>query len=55
MTTVNKLLGKKNNTIYSVCSTDVVEKVLTLMRDHRVRAILVIDDGSLVGIISQGD
>jgi len=55
MTTVNKLLGKKNNTIYSVCSTDVVEKVLTLMRDHRVRAILVIDDGNLVGIISQGD
>jgi CBS domain-containing protein len=26
-----------------------------LMRDHRVRAILVIDDGNLVGIVSQGD
>jgi len=25
------------------------------MRDHRVRAILVIDDGKLVGIVSQGD
>ena len=25
------------------------------MRDHRVRAILVIDDGNLVGIVSQGD
>jgi CBS domain-containing protein len=25
------------------------------MRDHRVRAILVVDDGNLVGIVSQGD
>ena len=25
------------------------------MRDHRVRAIPVIDDGNLVGIVSQGD
>lgn len=25
------------------------------MRDNRVRAILVIDDGRLVGIVSQGD
>ena len=55
MTTVSKLLSKKNNTIYSVRSTDAVEKVLTLMRDHRVRAILVIDDGNLMGIVSQGD
>jgi hypothetical protein len=55
MTTVSKLLGKKNNTIYSVRSTDAVEKVLLLMRDHRVRASLVIDDGNLMGIVSQGD
>ena len=55
MTTVSKLLSKKNNTIYSVRSTDAVEKVLMLMRDHRVRAILVIDDGNLMGIVSQGD
>jgi len=35
--------------------SDPVESVLILMRDHRVRAILVIDDGKLVGIVSQGD
>jgi CBS domain-containing protein len=32
-----------------------VEDVLMLMREHRVRAILVVDDGNLVGIVSQGD
>jgi CBS domain-containing protein len=25
------------------------------MRDHRVRAVLVVDDGNLAGIVSQGD
>jgi CBS domain-containing protein len=28
---------------------------LMLMRDNRVRSVLVIDDGVLVGIVSQGD
>jgi CBS domain-containing protein len=55
MTTVKHLIDKKNNTIFSVNSSDPVEKVLILMRDHRVRAALVIDDGNLVGIVSQGD
>lgn len=55
MTTVKQIIAPKNNTIHSVRSTDVVEKVLTLMRDNRVRAILVIDDANLVGIVSQGD
>jgi len=55
MPTVKQVISQKNNTILSVSSTDNVEKVLTLMRDHRVRAILVIDDGHLVGIVSQGD
>lgn len=55
MTTVKQVIEQKNNTIHSVRSTDAVEKVLMLMRDHRVRAILVIDDGNLAGIVSQGD
>lgn len=55
MPTVKQVISQKNNAILSVSSTDSVEKVLTLMRDHRVRAILVIDDGNLVGIVSQGD
>jgi len=55
MTTVQQCLEKKSNTIFSVRSSDPVENVLLLMREHRVRAILVIDDGNLVGIVSQGD
>ncbi len=55
MTTVQQCISQKSNTIFSVRSSDPVESVLILMRDHRVRAILVIDDGNLVGIVSQGD
>jgi CBS domain-containing protein len=55
MTTVKQVISQKDNTIYSVSSSDSVEKVLILMRDHRVRALLVIDDGNLKGIVSQGD
>jgi len=55
MTTVKQLIEKKSNTIFSVRSSDTVDRVLMLMRDHRVRAVLVIDDGVLAGIVSQGD
>ena len=55
MTTVKQCIEKKSNTIFSVNASDPVEKVLILMRDHRVRAIPVIDDGNLVGVVSQGD
>ena len=41
--------------MYFVDSSDDVEKVLVLMRDHTVRSVLVIDSELLVGIISQGD
>ncbi len=55
MTTVKQVIDQKTNIIFSVRSSDTVETVLMLMRDHRVRAILVIDDGVLAGIVSQGD
>ncbi len=55
MTTVKKIIDQKTNNIFSVCSSDTVEDVLKIMRDFRVRAVLVIDDGALMGIVSQGD
>ena len=55
MTTVKQCIEQKSNAIFSVRSSDSVENVLILMRDHRVRAIPVIDGGNLVGIVSQGD
>ena len=55
MTTVKKIIDQKSNTIFSVRSTDSIADVLKIMRDFRVRAVLVIDDGALMGIVSQGD
>jgi CBS domain-containing protein len=55
MTTVKKIIDQKANTIFSVRTSDPVESVLKIMRDFRVRAVLVIDDGALKGIVSQGD
>jgi CBS domain-containing protein len=55
MTTVKQCIDQKNNAIISVSSNDSTEAALKLMRDNRVRAILVIDDKKLTGIVSQGD
>jgi CBS domain-containing protein len=55
MTTVKKIIDQKASAIFSVRTTDPVENVLKIMRDFRVRAILVIDDNELKGIVSQGD
>jgi CBS domain-containing protein len=55
MTSVKQCIDQKTNTIFSVRSSDSVEVALLLMRDNRVRSVLVIDDGVLVGIVSQGD
>jgi CBS domain-containing protein len=55
MTSVKQCIEKKAGTIFSVRSTDSTEKALQLMRDNRVRAILVMDDEALAGIVSQGD
>jgi len=55
MTTVKKCIDQKSKVIFSVHSTDSTVDALKMMRDNRVRAILVIDDARLVGIVSQGD
>ena len=55
MTTVKKIIDQKANTIFSVRTSDPVENVLKIMRDFRVRAVVVIDDNELKGIVSQGD
>ena len=55
MTTVKKIIDQKTKTIFSVRTSDPVEDVLKIMRNFRVRAVLVIDDDELMGIVSQGD
>jgi len=55
MITVKQCIEPKTKAIFSVSSSDSIEQALKMMRDNRVRAILVMDDGQLVGIVSQGD
>jgi CBS domain-containing protein len=55
MTTVKHCIDQKAKTIFSVESSSSTLDALKMMRDSRVRSIMVIDDGRLVGIVSQGD
>jgi CBS domain-containing protein len=55
MSTVKHCLDRKPKIIVSVSPHDKVVKALELMRDKRVRSILVLEDEKLVGIVSQGD
>ena len=55
MPTVRNCLDQKPGRIISVKSDAKVVDALHLMRDNRVRAVLVIDDERLTGIVTQGD
>jgi CBS domain-containing protein len=55
MNTVKHALAQKNGALIHVRSGDMVVEALRKMRDNRVRSVLVIDDGALVGILTQGD
>jgi CBS domain-containing protein len=53
--TVKTCLSQKPGALISVTSAESVQRALELMKEHRVRSVLVIDGGRLVGIITQGD
>ena len=55
MSTVKNALAQKSGALIHVRSGDIVVEALRQMRDKRVRSVLVIDDGELVGIVTQGD
>jgi len=55
MTTVRNALAQKSDALIHVRSRDMVVEALQKMRDNRVRSVLVIYDGVLVGIVTQGD
>ena len=52
---VSMLLRNKGAEIFSVPSSASVYSAIELMADKRVGALLVIDDGRLVGIVSERD
>lgn len=55
MNTVKNALAQKSGALIHVRSKDMVVDALRQMRDNRVRSVLVMDDGVLVGIVTQGD
>jgi CBS domain-containing protein len=50
-----KLADICSKELHTVKPTDPVEEAINLMREKAVRRILVMDDGSPVGIVSIGD
>lgn len=55
MSSVKSCVEKKFGQVFSLPSTAPVQLALELMRNNRIRAVMVIDDGALVGMVSQGD
>jgi CBS domain-containing protein len=52
---ISMLLRQKGGTVYSLPSDASVYSAIELMAEKRVGALLVVDDGKLVGIISERD
>lgn len=55
MNTISDILGSRKDTIISIGSTKSVHEALVLMAEHDVSALLVMDQGKLVGIVSEKD
>jgi CBS domain-containing protein len=55
MLTVSQLLQLKGNQIFSVAPTDSVYEAIEMMATHHIGALLVMDQGDLLGIISERD
>ncbi|MCX7163259.1 MAG: CBS domain-containing protein [Rhodocyclales bacterium] len=55
MRTVSDILGSRKGRIISIGSTDSVHDALVQMEEHDVSALLVMQDGKLVGIVSEKD
>ena len=55
MSSVKSCVEKKSGEVFSLPSSAPVQQALELMRNKRVRSVMVIDDGALAGIVTQGD
>lgn len=52
---VRDILNQKGNDTYSIESYKTVFEAIKMMSDYKIGALLVIDDGNLLGIISERD
>jgi CBS domain-containing protein len=55
MSSVKSCVEKKSGEVFSLPSSAPVQQALELMRNRRIRSVMVIDDGVLAGIVTQGD
>ena len=55
MSSVKSCIEKKSGPVFSLPSSATVQQALELMRNNRIRSVMVIDDGALSGIVTQGD
>jgi len=55
MNTISDILGSRKGTVISIGSGKSVHEALVLMEEHDVSALLVMDQGKLVGIVSEKD
>lgn len=55
MITVRDILDRKGRGIWSVAPTDTVYAALERMSERRVGALMVLDAGQLVGVVSERD
>jgi CBS domain-containing protein len=55
MQTVNQLLKVKGGQVFAVSPADSVLHSIEVMAERQIGALLVMDDGSLLGIISERD
>jgi len=53
--TVAGIVGEKGSIVFWVESSDTVYRALEVMAEENVGSVLVIDDGALVGILSERD
>ncbi len=55
MQTVDHLLRAKGSHVYSVAPSDFVLRAIEIMADHHLGALLVMNQGTLIGIVSERD
>jgi CBS domain-containing protein len=55
MTTVKDVLDRKGRTVWSIRSVESVYRALEVMAEHDVGALLVTENGQLVGVMSERD
>lgn len=55
MATVKSCLSQKPARLIGIAPGEAVQKALELMKENRVRSVLVMEGETLIGIITQGD